>query len=117
MDAQLQGAAMNVDQPQQNHTDKHPDVGPPTVRLRIQTPRGLWSMDQPPNAQKRPKYAISTKVEQVIADARSVFGFVEEDSKYTLLRGGEVLEPQRTLASYHIEDDTLLVLSVQGGNA
>ena len=48
---------MNVDQPQQNHTDKHPDVGPPTVRLRIQTPRGLWSMDQPPNAQKRPKYA------------------------------------------------------------
>jgi len=108
---------MNANQPQHDDANKHPEVGPPTVRLRIQTPRGLWSMDQPPNAQKRPKYPISAKVEQVIADARSVFGFVEEDSKYTLLRAGEVLEPHRTLASYHIEDDTLLVLSVQGGNA
>jgi hypothetical protein len=108
---------MNAEEPQQNHTENHPDVGPPTVRLRIQTPRGLWSMDQPPNAQKRPKYSVSTKVERVIADARSVFGFVEEDSKYTLLHGREVLEPHRPLASYRIEDGTLLVLSVQGGNA
>src|SRR4051812_21468341 len=108
---------MDVNQAQHDGTDKHPELGPPTVRLRIQTPRGLWSMDQPPDAQKRPKYPISTKVDQVIADARSVFGFVEEDSKYTLLRGDDVLEPHRPLASYHIENDTLLVLSVQGGNA
>ena len=91
--------------------------GPPTIHIRVQTPRGLWSMDQPADATKRPVYAISTKIEQVIQDARSVFKFVEQDSKYTLLRGGEVLDPQRTLVSYKIEDDTLLVLSVQGGNA
>jgi hypothetical protein len=88
-----------------------------TVRLRIQTPRGLWSMEEPKDAKVRPKYPLSTKVEQVVQDARSVFHFVEQDSKYTLLRGNEILEPQRTLASYHIEDGTLLVLSVQGGNA
>jgi len=88
-----------------------------TVRLRIQTPRGLWSMEEPKDAKVRPKYPLSTKVEQVIQDARSVFHFVEQDSKYTLLRGNEILEPQRTLASYQIEDGTLLVLSVQGGNA
>jgi hypothetical protein len=94
------------------HADKEK-----TVRLRIQTPRGLWSMDEPKDAQQRPRYPISTKVERVIEDARSVFKFVEQDSKYTLLRGNEKLEPQRTLASYKIEDGTLLVLSVQGGNA
>jgi hypothetical protein len=88
-----------------------------TVHLRVQTPRGLWSMQEPKDAQKRPLYAISTKVERVIEDARDVFKFVEQDSKYTLLRGGEKLEPQRTLASYKIEDETLLMLSVQGGNA
>jgi hypothetical protein len=106
---------MSLEQSQHDTAGKHP--GPPTVRLRIQTPRGLWSMDAPPDAKKKPLYVISTKVEQVISDARSVFGFVEQDSKYTLLRGDEVLEPQRTLASYHIADKTLLVLSVQGGNA
>lgn len=88
-----------------------------TVRLRVQTPRGLWSMDEPKDAKLRPKYPTSTNVERVIQDARSVFGFVEQDSKYTLLRGNEILEPQRTLASYRIDDNTLLVLSVQGGNA
>ena len=107
---------MHIEQPE-HQPAAHPHAGPPTVHLRIQTPRGLWSMDAPPTATKRPLYPISTKVEQVIADARSVFGFVEEDSKYTLLRGAEILEPQRTLASYHIEDNALLVLSVQGGNA
>jgi hypothetical protein len=74
-------------------------------------------MEEPRDARVRPKYPLSTKVEQVIQDARSVFNFVEQDSKYTLLRGNDILEPNRTLASYHIEDGTLLVLSVQGGNA
>src|SRR6185369_9079850 len=96
------------------HEEKHQ----PLVQLRIQTPRGLWSMNEPKEAPKRPEYPIATKIEQVIADARNVFHFVEQDSKYTLLRGNEVLEPQRTLASYRIvEDGTVLVLSVQGGNA
>jgi hypothetical protein len=74
-------------------------------------------MDEPKGATKRPEYPISTKIEQVIQDAREVFKFVEQDSKYTLFRGNELLNPQHTLASYKIEDGTLLVLSVQGGNA
>jgi hypothetical protein len=87
------------------------------VTLQVQTPRGLWSETAPPDAAKRPAYRISTKVSQVIADAREIFKFTEEDNKYVLLHGSTRLEPERTLASYHFADDTLLVLSVQGGNA
>lgn len=88
------------------------------VKLRIQTPRGLWSMHEPKEAEERPEYPVTTKVERVIADARNIFHFVEEDSKYSLFRHKEVLDPHRSLASYQIlEDGTLLVLSVQGGNA
>lgn len=91
--------------------------GQPTVTLRIQTPRGEWNQTDPANATKRPTYPISTKVEQVIADAREVFGFVENDNKYQLLHGTDRLEPQHPLARYHFEDGTLLILTVQGGNA
>jgi len=108
----------NEQEKDSQHADSQHDTGAARkIHIRVQTPRGLWSMTEPKNADKRPEYPISTKIEQVIADARSVFKFVEQDSKYTLLRGTEVLEPQRTLASYKIEDGTLLVLSVQGGNA
>ena len=109
---------MTVDQVKDSqHSSSQHQAGPPIVHIRVQTPRGLWSMDEPKDATKRPEYPISTKIEQVIQDARDVFRFVEQDSKYTLLRGNEILEPQRTLASYKVEDGTLLVLSVQGGNA
>lgn len=74
-------------------------------------------MTQPAGAPIRPEYEITTKVESVIADARGVFGFVENDSKYTLHFEGTKLESQRTLASYEIKDGSTLVLSVQGGNA
>lgn len=87
------------------------------IRIRVQTPRGLWSMTEPANAPARPEYEPQTKVGQVIEDARRVFGFVENDSKFTLHRGQEELAPQRTLVSYHVADNELLVLSVQGGNA
>ena len=109
-----------VDQNDKEHgnKDKGDDKGgPPRVRIRVQTPRGLWSIEEPPGATKRPEYPITAKIAQVIDDARGVFGFVEQDSKYTLLLGNQVLEPQRTLVSYKIEDGTLLLLSVQGGNA
>lgn len=96
---------------------QHDEGGQPHVTLSIQTPRGLWSLTEPAEAKLRPRYPISTKISQVIADARKVFGFIEEDSKYSLLLEKEVLEPERTLASYHIKDGLLLVLSVQGGNA
>ena len=91
--------------------------GQPTVALQIQTPRGLWNAAEPANAAKRPTYPLSTRVEQVIRDAREVFGFVEDDNKYELLHGEDKLEPQRPLASFHFENGTLLILSVQGGNA
>src|SRR5260370_31711506 len=91
---------------------QHPH-GPRVVHFKVQTPRGLWSMTEPKDATKRPEYPVTTKIEQVILDVRSVFKFVEQDSKYTLLRGDEILEPQRTLASYKVEDHTLLVLPVQ----
>ncbi len=96
--------------------DKDKDK-PRRVTLQIQTPRGLWSKNSPKKAEKRPVYPNSTKIAQVIADAREVFKFTENDNKYVLLHGTTQLEPERTLASYHFDDDTLLVLSVQGGNA
>jgi hypothetical protein len=74
-------------------------------------------MTEPEAASLRPEYEPQTKVEQVITDVRAVFGFVENDSKYTLFKGQEELAPQRPLVSYGIGENDLLVLSVQGGNA
>ena len=91
--------------------------GPPRIQIRVQTPRGLWSMAVPEDAPKRPDYPLSEKVQQVVDDARDVYKFIEADNKYSLFFGDEALEPQRTLVSYHIEQDALLTLSVQGGNA
>ncbi|MDQ4123244.1 MAG: hypothetical protein M3209_17545 [Acidobacteriota bacterium] len=87
------------------------------VTLQVQTPRGLWSKKLPVNASLRPVYEKTTKIQQIIDDARAVFKFAENDNKYTLFLGEKQLEPNRTIVSYHLEDDTLLVLSVQGGNA
>lgn len=91
--------------------------GPPQVSLRVQTPRGLWSETEPDGADRRPVYPVPTKVAQVIEDARAVFKFIESDNEYALLLGKERLQPERPLASYHLEDGALLVLSVKGGNA
>ena len=91
--------------------------GTPHVEFSVQTPRGLWTMTEPKNAPLRPDYPINTKIGQVITDVRTVFKFVENDSKYELHLGDEMLEPQRTLASYKIDRKTVLVLTVQGGNA
>ncbi len=91
--------------------------GPPRVQLRIQTPRGLWSMTEPEAASQRPEYPQPAKVQEVIDDARAVFKFVEADNQYTLFHDGQKLEPQRTLVSYGLANGTLLLMSVQGGNA
>jgi hypothetical protein len=87
------------------------------IRLQVQTPRGLWSKKEPPHATLRPEYPVETRVEQVVKDARTVFKFVENDSVYTLFRGKDQMDPSRTLESYDLKNDELLVLSVQGGNA
>jgi hypothetical protein len=96
--------------------DKDKDK-PRRVTLQIQTPRGLWNNKTPKDAFLRPVYEKTTKIQQIIDDARAVFKFAENDNKYTLFLGEKQLEPQRTIESYHLEDETLLVLSVQGGNA
>ena len=91
--------------------------GREVLRRRVQTPRGIWSMTEPAIAPRRPEYPISAQAATVIADARTVFNFVEQDSLYTLFLNGTQMAPERPLASYHLADDALLVLSVQGGNA
>ena len=94
------------------------EKGQPTIRIRVQTSRGMWSLTEPADASLRPEYPQSTKVQQVIDDVRQVFQFAENDSSYTLMMGDDMrLDPQRTLVSYHLEDDALLLLTVVGGNA
>jgi hypothetical protein len=88
-----------------------------SLSLRVQTTRGLWSIEQPPDATRRPVYALNSKIQQIINDVREVFGFVEDGNKYVLLHDDKQLEPERTVASYHLKDGDLLILSVQGGNA
>lgn len=94
-----------------------PSDAPPRLTLQVQTPRGLWSTTQPPEASLRPVYPLPTKVQQVIDEAREVFTFAEDGNAYTLLRGKEKLDPARPLASYQLAENELLVLSVKGGNA
>ncbi len=94
--------------------DEKKDKPNKKVELQVQTPRGLWNKKLPKDAALRPVYE---KIQQIIDDARAVFKFAENDNKYTLFLGEKQLEPQRTIESYHLEDETLLVLSVQGGNA
>lgn len=97
--------------------DEKKDKPNKKVELQVQTPRGLWNKKMPKDAALRPVYEKTTKIQQIIDDARAVFKFAENDNKYTLFLGEKQLEPQRTIESYHLEDETLLVLSVQGGNA
>jgi hypothetical protein len=87
------------------------------LHILVQTPRGLWSLTEPENAPRRPVYALNSKIQQLINDVREVFGFVENGNQYVLLHGDDRLQPERTIESYHLKDGTLLVLSVQGGNA
>lgn len=106
--------AENLINKEQNEKSDKPDKN---IELQVQTPRGLWNKKLPPDAPLRPIYEKTTKIQQIIDDARKVFKFVENDNKYVLLLGDDTLEPNRTIVSYHLEDETLLVLSVQGGNA
>ena len=97
--------------------ERHEQGAAPRLHLRVQTPRGLWTVGQPPHAPKQPVYPPDTPVQVVIDDAREVFKFVENDSKYTLFHEGVELAATRTLANYDLKQEALLVLSVQGGNA
>lgn len=87
------------------------------IELQVQTPRGLWNKKLPKDAALRPVYEKTAKIQQIIDDARKVFKFAENDNKYALFLGEKQLEPTHTIESYHLKDETLLVLSVQGGNA
>jgi hypothetical protein len=87
------------------------------LHLIVQTPRGVWDQHNPPHAKKKPVYRPSATVQEVIDDARAVFGFIEQDNAYVLLLKGKQLSPQQTLQEAGVADGDLLVLTVQGGNA
>lgn len=97
--------------------DEKKDKPDKKVELQVQTPRGLWNKKLPPKAELRPVYERNVRIQQIIDDARKVFKFVENDNKYTLFLGEKQLDPAQTIESYRLKDETLLVLSVQGGNA
>jgi hypothetical protein len=78
-----------------------------TVDIKVQSTRGT----------KEFSFDKETKVETVIADAVKAFGFASGD-KFELMLASDPtkpLEPQRTLASYHITDGTVLILTAVGG--
>lgn len=56
-----------------------------------------------------------TKVQEVIASAAAALGYPPQGN-YSLVRvkNGEVLESQRPIVSFHIEDGEVLVLSETG---
>lgn len=87
------------------------------LHLAVQTPRGVWDQHNPPHAGKKPIYRPSASVQDVIDDARAVFGFIEQDNVYVLLLKGRQLAPQHTLQDAGVVDGDVLVLTVQGGNA
>ena len=78
-----------------------------TVDIKIQSTRGAkdFSFDK------------NTKIETVITDAITAFGF-EPGDKFDLVLAtnpGEPLSPERTLASYQITDGAVLILTAIGG--
>jgi hypothetical protein len=77
------------------------------VEIKIQSTRGV----------KEFTFPKETKIADVIAEAVRAFGFAPGDRFDLVLasKPDEVLQPQRTLVSYHITDGTLLVLTAIGG--
>ena len=75
------------------------------IRVVIRSPRGSESF----------LFAKTTKVAEVIEEARKRFGF--EPGAFVLKRerDGTTLEPQRPLVSYGIEDGEVLLLVPEMG--
>lgn len=78
-----------------------------TVEVTIQSTRGT----------KQFSFDRETKIETVVAQAVKAFGF-EPGDKFQLVlatKPENPLQPERTLASYGIEDGTVLILTATGG--
>jgi len=82
-----------------NASDKNLD-------LNIQTTRGS----------KQFSFSKQIKVEEVIRQVVSAFGFAAGDSFQLVLASNpqEALQPERTLVSYHLTDGTNLILTAIG---
>jgi hypothetical protein len=82
-----------------NASDKNLD-------LNIKTTRGS----------KQFSFPKQTKVEEVIRQVVSTFGFAAGDSFQLVLAGNpqEALQAERTLVSYHLTDGTNLILTAIG---
>jgi hypothetical protein len=78
-----------------------------TLKIKIQSTRGTEEFSFPEEA----------KIADVIAKAVEAFGFAPGDKFELVLASnpGEPLQPERTLASYHIADGTVLILTAVGG--
>ena len=80
-----------------------------SIKVRIQSTRG----------KKEFSFPKLTKVADVIKEAADAFGFVvNSGDQFELVlatKPDESLEPQRTLASYPIEDGDVLILTSIGG--
>lgn len=78
-----------------------------TLEIKIQSTRGT----------KEFSFPKETKVADVLAKVVSAFGFAPGDRFELVLamNPGEPLQPERTLVSYHITDETVLILTAIGG--
>ena len=77
------------------------------IKIVVQSTRG-----------KKPfSFVKLATIADVIEQAIKVFEFKEGDRFELVLakKPGEPLEPRRTLASYHIEDESILILTAVGG--
>ena len=76
------------------------------IDLNIKTTRGS----------KQFSFPKQTKIEEVIRQFVSAFGFARGDSFQLVLASNpqEALQPERTLVSYHLTDGTNLILTAIG---
>ncbi len=88
-------------------TQSKPEASDKDLTITIETSQGNWTNTFPKTA----------KVQDVIDATISHFGFAQ-NGKYELRRGSgttsELLKPERTLVSYHIQDGDVLVFTDLG---
>jgi hypothetical protein len=77
------------------------------IKIIVQSTRG----------KKQLAFSKLTKIGDVIDKAIDIFEFKKGDRFELMLatKPGEPLQPQETLASYQIEDDSVLILTSIGG--
>lgn len=71
---------------------------------------------QSPQGQKEFTFDETTKVSEVIEEARKAFGYQPGNFVLKREKNNETLAPERTLVSYHIENGELLLLVPETGS-